>query len=212
MGFTLLIRCQAYSSAPPLSQASDKIEAKEDEEFGATVVGNLVGLGLVAGAGYGFCKYIDWSDARKRKAKKERESRESFETETREQLRDLDTHVGELQNALMKLDPCFWPGEAVREAARAAQVARNELESAFHEAELKSSKRWKIADSASEDPIERLAARLVDPTQRELLRESWKRSSCWKKEERRKLVQEKMGVYGIQWPEKGSPYGDDDDE
>ncbi|KAL8754948.1 MAG: hypothetical protein Q9199_003987 [Rusavskia elegans] len=212
MGFTLLIHFQAYSSAPPLSQASDKIEAKEDEEFGATVVGNVVGLGLLAGAGYGFCKYIDWSDARKRKARKERQSRESFETEIRDQLRDLDTDVGELQMEIMRLDPCFRPGEAVREAARAARIARNELESAFRDAELKSSKRWKIADAASEDPIERLAARLGDPAQRELLRESWKRSSRWTKEERRKLVREKMGVYGIQWPEKGSPYGDDDDE
>ena len=173
----------------------------------------------VWGGLFGFFKYDDWKRERDTSAEEERKASElnakkEFERVKmkREAKKHRDINFRELQERVQLLDPRFRPGEAAEKAAKEEKRALRELESDILDVVLTPKENWIHPKLGSEDPIERYAARLRDPAQRFRLREAWNNMSSWDQKDLREQVRNKMGRYGIEWPEKGNPFERDDNE
>ncbi|KAL8649680.1 MAG: hypothetical protein Q9226_005478 [Calogaya cf. arnoldii] len=226
-----LICHQAYSSEANKNN-EQTLEAKEDEVLG--LVGLLLIYAIAVGGLYGWIKHDDWRRAKnweaedelranEKKVEKERKATELQSTneriakaiklkEKRDAKKARDIEFLELQEQIKILNPRFRPGEMAEKIAKEEKRACKQLESEILDVLCEPKDDLIRADPESHDPTEKIAARLGDPAQRNRLRDAWDKMHSWNQEGLRERVRNKMGKFGIKWPEKGNPFGDDDEE
>ncbi|KAL8853070.1 MAG: hypothetical protein Q9221_002100 [Calogaya cf. arnoldii] len=235
--WALLICLQAYSSAPP-NEADKKSECKEQKleakEEVLGLVGHLVIYAIAAGGLYGWTRYDDWRRAKNRKAeeelraneekvkkerkanelqsKNERIAKETKRKAKRKAAKAREIEFLELQEQIKILNPRFRPGDLKEKMAKEEKRARKQLECEILDVLCEPKDDLIRADPESHDPTEKIAARLGDPAQRDRLRDMWDKIYSLNQEGLRERVRNKMGKFGIQWPEKGNLFGDDDVE
>ncbi|KAL8762666.1 MAG: hypothetical protein Q9184_001373 [Pyrenodesmia sp. 2 TL-2023] len=123
-----------------------------------------------------------------------------------------------LQRALRKVDPDYEPGWGAYHAAR---KCREELCAISHAVLGSRSPPVKAItgpprkpDINSKDAVESLAAKFKDPELRQHYRAGWDHfmTESYHKDDIREMVDDHMGVFGVQWPKEGNPFGTDDDD
>ncbi|KAL9040735.1 MAG: hypothetical protein Q9180_001731 [Flavoplaca navasiana] len=195
----LLMNVEAYISAPTPSEPSKGSEAKV-KKLVAEENGPESPI-------YSFLSVLT-REANELKAKKEYE-RVNMRREAKKQR---DINFRELQERIQRLDPCFRPGEAAEMAAKEENRALRDLEFDIIDVVLAPKEKWIHPKIDSEDPIERYATRLRDPAQRFRLRAAWNKMTSRRQEDLREQVRNKMGRYGMKWPEQGNPIEGEDNE
>lgn len=179
---------------PPLAPMEPPKRTEDDGIFGF-----LLFVFLTGSAGYG--GYVAFKKWRAYEQKK-------FKDDMRAEIRKLkkDDDIKDLQVGMQKIDPSFMPGESARKSRMEALGVRQAVGGKLRAALQSPKPSMVTANPNSKDPVESLAADFGDPQKAEALRDWWEKLMSFEQADTRKLVWEKMGIYGIKWSKRGNPF------
>lgn len=193
---------RAYSSRPAFSRLRSRSTSQQPTtgdiafiigSIRAFINGNILGYFCLAScmAGYfGYEKFKKWK---------------AEEQKFKEDIHNLKKYdIREVQHAVQKLDHCFKPGEAAKEA----RLAEDKLKDQLYTATRKATVPVRVPDIRSKNTFEQVAAMYHDAEQKDRLRKIWDRSpSIFGKDEGEK-IREELEAWGIRVLKTGNPFRD----
>lgn len=134
----------------------------------------------------------------------------------------VDDKLKELQDATSKLEDALiehsQPLSGIQKQNPRPQTAdddgasggipkkvREELEWELRRAVLKLQAPIYVANIKSKDPVERIAAMMLDPKSRKELQEMWKHLPKSQRDEAHKELRYRMSAYGVKWTDQENP-------